>query len=335
MIRIDAPNDLPSGEVSSVPEQPSRSALLGLTLAFLLVVSGCVGSSPGQWATTDGPNPAAPTTSADATSDGTTGDTAGNLTAEEVLQRVEEKQRAVEGYSATVVRRTDISLTNGSSITRERSERLDVKYGNDTAPAFYRRVSSYDGERRRVYVANAEHRVSYNVTGERYRYDERTDDHFGSQYSLDELHWAEHPEVLLRENTATYEGIETVNGREAYVITFTAKNRNEEGVTQLAYFDEQTYWFDTETGILLKHVAHKPVRRFNHAVSELRDPENDTSGFRDEDGENAVYLEHKVRTTVVTNLTVNPDFPTGTFAFDPPADAQPAGAPDDDESEDD
>ena len=316
-------------------ELPSRSAVLGLALACLLVTSGCVGSSPGRSATTDDSSPAAPTTDEATTGAGTIGDSPGNLTAEEVLQRVQKKQRTVDGYSATVVRRTEITLTNDSSIARNRSERLAVKYGNDTAPASYRRVSLRDGERRRVDLANAEHRISYNVTGERYRYDERTGDHFGPHYSLDELRWAEKPVVLLRENTATYEGNETVNGREAYVITFTAKNRNEEGVTQTAYFDEQTYWFDTETGVLLKHVAHKPVRRFNTAVSEYRDHENDTGGFRDENGEDAVYLEHKVRTTVLTNLTVNPDFPAGTFAFDPPDDAQPVGAPDDDEPEDD
>lgn len=328
-----------------MPELPSRSAVLGLALACLLVTSGCIGGSPGQSTTTEGATPAAPTTAADVTSapttdegtsaDAETTDVDGNLTAKEVLQRVEEKQLAVEGYSATVVRRTDITLTNDSSISRERSERLDVQYGNDTAPSFYRGVSLYDGERREVEVANAEHYVTHNVTAERYRYDERTDDHFGQHYSLDEVRWAESPEVLLRENHAAYEGVETVNGREAYVVTFTAKNRNEEDVTQWAYFDRQTYWFDVETGILLKHVAHKPVRRFDRAVSEYRDPENDTGGIRDDDGEDAVYFEHKVRTTTVRNLTVNPDFPSGTFAFDPPADAQPVGAPDDDEPEDD
>lgn len=296
----------------------------------MLLVTGCVGSIPGESPTTEGSSPTVPTAGTD-----TTGDASGNLTAEKILQRVQENQQEIEGYRATIVRRTRITLTNGSSILRNRSERRAVQYGNDTAPAFYRQVSLYDGERRRVYVANDEHHVSYDVPSERYRYDERTDDHFGSHYSLDEHDWAERPEVLLRENRATYEGIETVNGREAYVITYTAKNRNEEGVTQTAYFDTQTYWFDVETGILLKHVAHKPVRRFNHAVSEMRDPRNDTGGLRDEDGEDAVYLEHKVRTTVVTNLSVNPDFPAGTFTFEPPADAQPMGAPDDDEPEDD
>ncbi|UPV75987.1 hypothetical protein M0R89_07980 [Halorussus limi] len=314
-------------------ERRLRSVAASAALALLLVAAGCVGGLSGKTGTTtDAPDSTVPTT--DTTS---TTDSAGTPTAAEILQRVQEKQRSVEGYSATLSYGTNISLTNGSSLSRQHSERLAVRYGNDSAPSFYRRVSLSDGDRRRVEVANADQFVSYNVTGERYRYTERSgEDQFGQHYSLDEVDWAGDPEALMRENHASYEGTETVNGREAYVVTFEAKEHpNGPESTATAYFAEQTYWFDTETGILLKHVAHKPVRRFNQAMSEYRDPRNDTGGFRDDNGDDAVYLEHKVRTTQLSNLTVNPEFESGTFEFAPPEDAQPVGAPEDDEPEDD
>ncbi|UPW02017.1 hypothetical protein M0R88_07955 [Halorussus gelatinilyticus] len=332
---IDAENEPPDSEAVEMTNRRFRSVVASVALAALLVTAGCVGSLSGGSPTTDAPE-SSPSPTADTPTADTADDASGDATAAEIFERVQEKQRSVEGYSATVSYRTNISLTNGSSLSRQHAERLAVQYGNDSAPSFYRRVSFDDGDRR-VEIANADHFVRYNATSERYRYTERSgEDRFGQHYSLDEVNWAGSPEALFRENDATYEGTETVNGREAYVVTFEAKEHpNGPESTATAYFAEQTYWFDTETGILLKHVAHKPVQRFNRAISEYRDPRNDTGGFRDDNGDDAVYFEHKVRTTEVSNLTVNPAFDAGTFEFDPPADAQPVGAPDDDEPEDD
>ncbi len=85
---------------------------------------------------------------------------------------------------------------------------------------------------------------------------------------------------------AEYGGTDSVAGRTAHVITYSAEGNRSEGIL------EQTVWLDTETFVTLKS---RQVSRFN--------------------GNRSTY------TLTLSNVTFDPDFASGRFVFDPPAGA--------------
>ena len=278
-----------------------RGGLAALLFAALLVSSGCLG------ALSDESTPETPTTD--------------EMTAAKVIEEVQRKHENVTGFRATITQRTVVHLTNGSRWNRELTTKLAIDYSGDRTR--FREVRVGPGGSRRVTVANATNVTTYDAVANEYQVRPRDGDgsHYGGSYSLDVAPWGTDLDALRKANNATYEGTATVADREAYVVSFTAARRaNDSKSTPTSSFANQTFWFDTETGILLKHVTHKPVRQFNHTVREVRSPPNAT-GFGDYDGEDAVYLDRKVQTMVLSNVTVNPAFANETFTFDPPADA--------------
>ena len=108
-----------------------------------------------------------------------------------------------------------------------------------------------------------------------------------------------------------------VNDQEAHVIYL---DGNPKG-GNLAYYDAQTIWVDTETGLVLKQTAQKPLpdSMQNMTVAEFRNPEANNPLNDSDDGPNAVYIGDKTITRTYTNVSVN-DVPNSTFDPDIPDD---------------
>ena len=281
-----------------------------LLVALLLVTSGCIS------------NPTAPPTD-------NTDDTGDESKAKEIIDRIKENQRQIQSYRATSVRTTRLELSNGSTLISVEKHERAVEYGADATlirdelsaggwtlasngapePALMQitvhnetNTSTYTADEHVYHVEPREPRAdqprSYAKYGERIR----------TSFS-----------TLLRENDATYRGTENVNGRDAYVLTFEATaHPNGPESTPTAYYSTQTFWYDTETGLLLKHTATKPPVGNQMSLQERRNPEQRHQTTTNED---AVYPETKTHTTIYRNITVNSEFSADTFTLDPPENA--------------
>lgn len=305
---------------------PRQVSLLAATVALVMVTAGCIGgplasadadsdATPTTWE-----KPAPPATCSDGNSDNST-------PADEIISQIEEDQQTIKGFQATIDRKTAIELTNGSTINRTTTQQLAVDYAHTPVRVRQEAIPT-SGEKWDLELWNESNHIQYNSDEHRYWFKPRDDGphRFGSHYSQNDMAWAGTFTVLQRENAATYCGVETVNGRDAYVLHFSAKpHPNGPTSTPTAYFVTQTFWFHKESGLLLKHVAHKPVRRFNHSVSEYSNSEErEEGGIRDDDGD-TIYLDDKTRTLRLRNVSINPTW-NGTFQFNLPEEAKPVGA---------
>ncbi|MDS0300768.1 hypothetical protein NDI76_18630 [Halogeometricum sp. S1BR25-6] len=293
-----------------------------IALVLLVVLSGCLGggaTSGESAANTD----AATGASAPSSARTTGGPAAGTPTmgeiptptdrTEEVLEEIRRKQADIGSYRATVTERTVTQLSNGSELVRERTRYVWVKYTEEGVFARVETPSPGDSsDERRVYVRNRTASVTYDPAQDEYLVDRnggaadadepvnlhphlRSD---GNEYTLYEAPTS----VIETENAVSYEGTEAVRGKEAYVIHL---DGNPNGGTR-AYYDAQTLWVDTDTGLVLRQTAQKPRLDSmpNVSVSDVRNPEENSPFNDSDDGPNAVYFGDKTITTTYTNVSV-------------------------------
>ena len=303
----------------------SRTAAIGVAIALVVVLSGCVGGGP-----VSGQNPAAASQSSErAATDSQPGystETMGPIPplderTEEALDRLRTKQNDIESYRATITETTVTQLSNGSELTRVRKWNVAVKY---TDEGVLTRVESWtpgssEVEARSFRIRNATASIEYVPSEDEYRIRKEAPsdgtEHGGSfahsrtengSYSLFEPPRA----VIERENAIQYTGTETVSGQETAVIHLEG---NPNGGNR-AYYAAQTLWVDTETGFVVKQRAQKPHldSMSNMSLAEVRNPEENDPLNDSDDDPNAVYLGDKTITTAYTNVSIN-DVPTSTF----------------------
>jgi outer membrane lipoprotein-sorting protein len=245
----------------------------------------------------------------------------------EIISTIREKQSAIDSYRATVTETTVQQLSNGSEQTRTRKADVAVKYGDAVTMFRYEPLGS-GPEVGSFRVQNATASVSYEPSENEYRVRRGPGDH-GPRFpqevarerrpdesgGANEYSILGYPsfETVQKENVITHQGNDTVNGEEVYVIHFEGNG--------MAYYAEQTFWIDKETGVILKRRALKPRldSMGNISVSEAQNPEE---GNRDDatDGPNAVYLGDKTHTWTYSNVSIN-DVSNETFQVEFPTDA--------------
>lgn len=193
----------------------------------------------------------------------------------EVLDELRSKQDSLDGYQATVTERTVVQLSNGSEQTRVRKHRVWVRYTENGTFARLESWSPQNPDQRDIYVRNRTAATHYSADDDVYYIDENAGFEDDSETALfyPALHSTDSGhrlfdvpiDVVREENTISYEGTETVNGREAYALHL---DGNPNG-GNLASYASQTFWFDTETGLLLEWTAQKPHtdRMRNRTVS--------------------------------------------------------------------
>ena len=149
-------------------------------------------------------------------------------------------------------------------------------------------------EAKSLRIHNATATISYIPSEDEYRIEKETDHEIAGSPAPARAEeerctlFEELFETIKQENAIQYQGTEMVNGQEAHVIYL---DGNPKG-GNLAYYDAQTIWVDTETGLVLKQTAQKPRldSTQNMTVAELRNPEaSDTSAVTPRRGVAALF----------------------------------------------
>ena len=230
-----------------------------------------------------------------------------------VLEKVRETQAQIESYRATIVETRVTQLSNGSELRHVRTWNVSVKYTDGGVLTRIETWSSDSPDEKRISVTNRTASIIYDPAQDEYLIDENggTTDRKevgahqnvlrsrGGSYNLFEAP----TEVIQRENAIHYNGTAMVDGQETYVIYL---DGNPNGGT-LAYYDAQTIWVDTDTGLVLKQTAQKPRTEAmgNLSLAELRNPRENSPHNDSDDDPDAVYLGDKTITTRYTNVSVN------------------------------
>lgn len=255
----------------------------------------------------------------------------------EALDRIRRTQDGIESYRATVTETTVTQLSNGSERRFVRTWRVWVKYTDDgVLTRLERPVADSPGETS-IYTRNWTASVRYDPGQDEYLIDRsggatdagesdpsRRFRSAGGEYTL----FTAPLSTVERENAIRYDGTDRIRNRTAHVVRL---DGNPNG-GNLAYYDAQTFWVDSETGLVLRHTAQKPHldSMANTTVRELRDPENYSVWNDSDDRPDAVYVGDKTVTTTYTNVSVN-TVPTGVFTPDIPEGADVERAGDDEE----
>jgi outer membrane lipoprotein-sorting protein len=309
----------------------SRSVALVVVAALVVMLSGCTGTAP-SLGEQDTQNP----TAASQPTEEVTSDSAGdrpsptmgqippidNQTAS-VLDDIRTKQESITSYQATITETSVTQLSNGSELTRVQKWNVSVKYTENGVLTRVESWSPNSSEAKSLRIHNATATIWYYPSEDEYHIEKETDKEIAGSPAparVEEGRYTllEEPfETIKQENAIQYQGTEMVNGQEAHVIYL---DGNPKG-GNLAYYDAQTIWVDTETGLVLKQTAQKPRldSMQNMTVAEFRNPEANNPMNDSDDGPNAVYIGDKTITRTYTNVSVN-DVPNSTFDPDIPDD---------------
>lgn len=299
----------------------SRSIGFIAIITLMVVLSGCLGGTPLQNDQQNQTPPTDQTTSESTRVNGTP--TMGEIPplsdqTKEALERIRSKQDRITSYQATITETTVTQLSNGSQLTYVQKWNVAVKFSENGVLTRVESWSPNSSEPKSLWIQNATATIQYVPSEDEYRIQERTEstghsEHFFPHARIEKgsyrLFEAPFP-TIKKENAIQYNGTDIVNGRQADVIHL---DGNPNG-GNLAYYDAQTIWADTETGLVLKQTAQKPHldSMRNISVAELRNPGAHDPMNESDDDPNAVYLGDKTITTTYTNVSVN-DVPNSTF----------------------
>ncbi|WP_330632699.1 hypothetical protein [Halocatena halophila] len=230
-----------------------------------------------------------------------------------VMEELDEKHDRISSYEASITERTVTELSNGSTMEHVMNWHVQVKYTDDGVLTNVSRWSPDTAEKKSFHIRNRSAEITYlpdqnEYAIERYDRSRNTDRenpgyaHFRS-YNGEYNIFDANPAELKRENAIEFAGNETVRGEKAYVIEL---DGNPNGGHK-AYYAAQTFYVDTDTGVVLKQTAQKPHldSMANITVDELEDPGDRSVRNDTDDPDDAVYLGDKTITTTYTNVSVN------------------------------
>ncbi len=304
------------------PFHGSGGAVVGVCL--VVVFAGCLG---GAFDDSEAGSPSATNTSGTAYTEAMEAIPPMSERTNAVMADLDEKHNRISSYEASITERTVTELSNGSTMEHVMNWHVQVKYTDDGVLTNVSRWSPDTAEEQSFHIRNRTAEITYlpdqaEYAIERYDRSRNTDrenpgyPHYRSYNGEYNIFDAE-PAEVKRENAIEFAGNETVRGEKAYVITL---NGNPNGGNS-AYYAAQTFYVDTDTGVVLKQTAQKPHldSMANISVSELEDPGDRRSRNDTESPDDAVYLGDKTITTTYSNVSVN-SVPDDAFTLDLTAD---------------